>query len=48
LGDPYDPVWPVFNLADSALCCGVAILVVLEFTGRRLDGTRASDVKVRK
>ena len=47
-GDPYDPPWPVFNLADSALCCGVALLVLLEFTGRRIDGTRVSEEKVRK
>jgi signal peptidase II len=47
-GDPYDPPWPVFNLADSALCCGVVLLVLLEFTGRRIDGTRAVSSKVRK
>ena len=47
-GDPYDPPWPVFNLADSALCCGVALLVLLEFTGRRIDGTRTAAEKVRK
>ncbi|TQS41752.1 signal peptidase II [Cryptosporangium phraense] len=38
--DPYDPPWPIFNLADSALCVGVAILVFLELTGRRIDGSR--------
>jgi len=42
LVDPFDPPWPVFNLADSALCVGVVILVGLELTGRRLDGTRAT------
>jgi signal peptidase II len=32
--------YPVFNAADSALCVGVAIAVLLELTGRRMDGTR--------
>ncbi|GAA3389903.1 signal peptidase II [Cryptosporangium minutisporangium] len=40
--DPFDPPWPVFNLADSALCVGVAIIVGLELTGRRIDGTRVT------
>ncbi|MFI6822616.1 signal peptidase II [Micromonospora sp. NPDC050187] len=40
LFDPYGRVWPVFNLADSALVCGVALAVVLELTGRQRDGTR--------
>jgi signal peptidase II len=34
-------VFPVFNVADSALCIGVALAVLLELTGRRVDGTRA-------
>ncbi len=33
-------VFPVFNVADSALCVGVAVIVLLELTGRRRDGTR--------
>ncbi|MFI5957150.1 signal peptidase II [Cryptosporangium sp. NPDC051539] len=40
--DPFDPPWPIFNLADSALCVGVAILVFMELTGRRIDGTRVT------
>jgi signal peptidase II len=32
--------FPVFNIADSALTCGVALAVLLEFTGRRRDGSR--------
>ncbi|SCL23669.1 signal peptidase II [Micromonospora inyonensis] len=40
LFDPYGRVWPVFNLADSVLVCGVALAVVLELTGRQRDGTR--------
>jgi len=35
------PHWPVFNLADSAICCAGAIVVVLAMRGIRLDGTRA-------
>ncbi len=32
-------VWPVFNLADSALVAGVCLAVLLELRGRRIDGT---------
>jgi signal peptidase II len=32
--------FPIFNAADSALCCGVALAILLELTGRRRDGTR--------
>lgn len=39
---PDGRVWPVFNLADSALMLGVALAVWLELTGRRRDGTRVS------
>ncbi|WP_091350038.1 signal peptidase II [Micromonospora rhizosphaerae] len=41
LFDPYGQVWPVFNLADSALVCGVTLAVLLELTGRQRDGSRA-------
>jgi signal peptidase II len=34
--------WPIFNLADSSLCCGVVLALLLELTGRRRDGSRAS------
>ncbi|WP_035857052.1 signal peptidase II [Cryptosporangium arvum] len=40
--DPFDPPWPVFNIADACLCVGVAILVGMELTGRRIDGSRAT------
>ena len=33
-------VFPIFNVADSALCCGVVLAILLELTGRRRDGTR--------
>jgi signal peptidase II len=39
--DPYGRVFPIFNVADSALVCGVLLAVGLEFTGRQRDGTRA-------
>ncbi|MDH6462474.1 signal peptidase II [Micromonospora sp. A200] len=41
LFDPYGQVWPVFNLADSALVSGVLLAVLLELTGRQRDGSRA-------
>ncbi len=34
-------VWPVFNLADSAIVCGGVLAVLLSFRGVELDGTRA-------
>ncbi|WP_089157371.1 signal peptidase II [Micromonospora sp. NBS 11-29] len=42
LFDPYGQVWPVFNLADSSLVCGVVLAVFLELTGRQRDGSRAA------
>lgn len=44
---PDGSVWPVFNLADTAICLGGAFLVVLALLGRELDGTRASDHRAR-
>jgi len=35
-------VWPVFNLADSALVVGVCLAVLFEVQGRRIDGSRAT------
>jgi signal peptidase II len=37
---PNGQYFPIFNAADSALCCGVALAILLELTGRRRDGTR--------
>jgi signal peptidase II len=30
----------IFNLADSALCCGAAFAILLELSGRHRDGSR--------
>ncbi|NJC69807.1 signal peptidase II [Planosporangium thailandense] len=40
---PRGEVFAVFNAADSALCVGVALALLLELTGRRVDGTRTRD-----
>lgn len=31
---PDAQAFPIFNIADSALCCGVVLIVLLELTGR--------------
>jgi signal peptidase II len=36
-------VWPVFNLADSAIVVGGALAVLLSLRGVELDGSRKSD-----
>ena len=36
---PDGSVWPVFNMADSAIVCGGVLLVLLAATGRDFDGT---------
>jgi lipoprotein signal peptidase len=35
------PHWPVFNLADSSICCAGVLVVLLALRGIRLDGTKA-------
>ena len=35
--------WPVFNVADSSICLGGAVLVVLALWGREIDGTSRYD-----
>ncbi|MGH3992539.1 MAG: signal peptidase II, partial [Pseudonocardiaceae bacterium] len=39
---PDGSVWPVFNLADSAIVCGGVMLVLLAATGRDFDGSRGT------
>ncbi|MFY1651052.1 signal peptidase II [Solwaraspora sp. WMMB762] len=39
---PYGQVFPIFNVADSALVIGVLLAVLLELTGRQRDGRRLS------
>lgn len=34
------PHWPIFNIADSAICTAAALVVVLTFRGIGLDGLR--------
>lgn len=36
------PHWPVFNVADSAICVAAALIVLLTLRGQALDGTRAT------
>jgi len=37
---PYGEKFAVFNIADSALTCGVVLAIILEFTGRPRVGSR--------
>jgi signal peptidase II len=34
--------WPIFNLADSAICCGAVLAAILALWGVQLDGRRPS------
>ncbi len=40
------PHWPVFNLADSAIVCAGALVVLLALRGIRLDGTRVAQESI--
>src|SRR5919108_2744968 len=40
-------VWPVFNVADSSIVSGGALLVLLAMLGRELDGARTKDRKAK-
>lgn len=37
------PHWPIFNLADSAICCAAALIVLASLRGVRIDGRPADD-----
>ena len=43
LFDPYGQVWPIFNVADSAIVCGGVLGALLAFRGIEFDGGRAQD-----
>ena len=43
LFDPYGEVWPIFNVADSAIVCGGVLGALLAFRGIEFDGGRAQD-----
>lgn len=40
LGAVHGYIWPTFNVADSGLTIGVILAVVLEISGRALNGSR--------
>jgi signal peptidase II len=39
---PNGDVWPVFNVADSAICVGGALIVLMAMLGRDYDGSLTS------
>ncbi|GAA4750889.1 signal peptidase II [Modestobacter marinus] len=41
--DPYGQVFPIFNIADSAIVCGGVLGALLAFRGIEFDGSRSSD-----
>nr|WP_240519292.1 signal peptidase II [Amycolatopsis antarctica] len=42
---PNGEAWPVFNVADSAVCVGAVLIVVLSLLGKDYDGTSTQDRK---
>ena len=40
-------VWPIFNLADSAIVCGAVLCAVLALLGIDIDGRSARDKRGR-
>jgi signal peptidase II len=40
LFDPYGQVWPIFNVADSAIVSGGVLGALLAFRGVEFDGRR--------
>jgi len=43
LFDPYGEVWPIFNVADSAIVCGGVLGALMAFRGVEFDGGHARD-----
>ncbi|MCZ2814705.1 signal peptidase II [Modestobacter sp. VKM Ac-2984] len=41
--DPYGGVFPIFNVADSAIVCGGVLGAILAFRGIEFDGSRSDD-----
>ncbi|MGY1838506.1 MULTISPECIES: signal peptidase II [unclassified Modestobacter] len=48
LFDPYGQVWPIFNVADSAIVCGGVLGAVLAFRGVEFDGRRSDEPPVER
>jgi len=42
---PNGDVFPVFNIADSSICVGGALIVLMALLGRDYDGRRTADKK---
>ena len=42
---PNGDAFPVFNIADSSICVGGALIVLMALLGRDYDGTRTADKK---
>jgi signal peptidase II len=45
---PNGEAFPVFNIADSSICVGGALIVLMALLGRDYDGRRTSDKKDEK
>ena len=43
LFDPFGRVWPIFNVADSAIVCGGVLGALLAFRGIEFDGRHSRD-----
>jgi signal peptidase II len=43
LFDPFGRVWPIFNVADSAIVCGGVLGALLALRGIEFDGRRSRD-----
>jgi signal peptidase II len=47
LGAACGHYWPVFNIADSSICVGAVVIVLMALAGREYDGKRARRRRVR-